>query len=133
MAVLSMKRMDLFALKKDRKLILETLQRLGVVEISEMESSEIFSKINTDSSQLTYNKNSDVAKHALEVLEKNVPEKKGIFSSLYGRKNISQKDYYNFVENETEIMRIANEIIAIDRSMYEKMPKFLKKKCVWSR
>ena len=42
MSVLPMKRIFIAALKKDRKHILETLQRLGVVEINVDESKKIF-------------------------------------------------------------------------------------------
>ena len=40
MAVLQMQRISLCALKKDRKAILETLQRRGVVEISDVALEE---------------------------------------------------------------------------------------------
>ena len=36
MAVLAMKKVNICALKKDRKAVLETLQRLGMVEISDL-------------------------------------------------------------------------------------------------
>ena len=50
MAVLQMQRISLCALKKDRKAILETLQRRGVVEISDValeENDNFFQKSDT--------------------------------------------------------------------------------------
>lgn len=48
MAVLQMQRISICALKKDRKQILETLQRRGVVEISDLVLEDgVFEKSDT--------------------------------------------------------------------------------------
>ena len=48
MAVLQMQRISICALKKDRKSILETLQRRGVVEISDLALQDsVFEKADT--------------------------------------------------------------------------------------
>ena len=49
MAVLQMQRVSICALKKDRKAILERLQSLGIMEVSQLaeEEDEIFQRMDT--------------------------------------------------------------------------------------
>ena len=62
MAVLAMKRISIYALKSNRKKILELLQRRGAVEIdSPKEADDVFSKTDTASARLTFEKNAQQA------------------------------------------------------------------------
>ena len=49
MAVVKMDRLTVYGLKKNRKKILETLQRLGVVEVCVTKAEEGFAPLDTDS------------------------------------------------------------------------------------
>ena len=52
MAVVPMKRLELFALRRDRKAILELLQRRGVVEVESTQASgEVFRQADTSQAQ----------------------------------------------------------------------------------
>ena len=44
MAILPMKRIHIYALLKDRKSILELLQRFGAVQLADLEEDELFIK-----------------------------------------------------------------------------------------
>lgn len=114
MAVLSMKKVNICALKKDRKSILETLQRLGLVEVSDLdENLSDFKKIDTFNMRSVFEKNKVIAQNALEILEKYLPEEKGFLDSIRGQNEISKENYYIFANETEEIMRVATEIVRI--------------------
>ena len=94
MSVLPMKRIMICALKKDRKQILELLQRQGAVEIDHaVQEDSVFQKTDMSSSRTAFEKNAVLARQALEVLENHAPEKKSMLSALEGRKDLSVEEY----------------------------------------
>ena len=83
MSVAAMKRVMICALKKDRKKILETLQRRGVMEITGGMEDEVFHHQDTGNAQSLFTKNSELAGQALKILDKHAPESKSLLSSSY--------------------------------------------------
>ncbi len=118
MAVLPMKRITVYGLKKDRKAVLEAIQRMGTVEIRD--AGDDLNKVDTASFQATFLKASNQARSALEILSKYVPKKSSIFASLEGRKELSEKTYYGFMDSIDEIGRIASGIISLSKGIAEK-------------
>ena len=87
MAVLKMQRLGLCALKKNRKELLELLQRRGVLDIdTDAAEDEVFRKTDTSQARADFEKEIQLAEHALEILQQYVPEHKGMLSSLEGKK-----------------------------------------------
>lgn len=120
MAILPMQRIHIYALKKHRKAILETLQRKGVVEITDVALEDsVFVKENTVSSRTSYMKNASTAAQAAGVLSEYIETKKSLLSSFEGRQPISKDNYYMFVEDANEIMRIAYEILSYKKEITE--------------
>lgn len=116
MAILSMRKLTVCALKKDRKSLLETLQRLGTVEVLDLsENDESMRKIDTFNMRSIFEKNKILAQNALEVLEKYVPEEKIFLGSIAGQEQISKESYYIFADETEEIMRVANEIVRLEK------------------
>ena len=116
MAVLPMKKVNICALKKDRKSVLETLQRLGLVEVSDLDkNSTDFKTIDTFNMRSVFDKNKFIAQNALEILEKYLPEEKVFLSSIRGQNDISKENYYIFANETEEIMRVANEIVRLSK------------------
>ena len=94
MAVLQMRRVSICALKKDRKEILEKLQAMGVMEMSQiLEEETDFQKMDTQGARNTFEKKAVLADFALDILQEYVPEKKSLLSSLEGKKLIDKEDY----------------------------------------
>lgn len=121
MAIVKMKKLALCALKKDRKNILESLQRAGVVQVEDGEmQDELFEKIDTKQSMEVFRSNAKVASDALEILDHFTVSKGKKVSSLVGRDSISKEDYYEFVDNAQEIMRIAYTICDAQNTISEK-------------
>ena len=116
MAVLPMKKVNICALKKDRKSVLETLQRLGLVEVSDLDkNSTDFKTIDTFNMRSVFDKNKFIAQNALEILEKYIPEEKVFLNSIRGQNDISKENYYIFANETEEIMRVANEIVHLSK------------------
>ena len=66
MAVLQMERIHLLAMKRDRKKILELLQRRGIVEIQDAGGrDDVFDKMDTSATRTLLEKNADTAAQAV--------------------------------------------------------------------
>ena len=90
LSVRNMQRITIYALKKHRKAILESLQRKGVLEVENLELEDsAFVKEETAQKQALFLKTSSAAGQACEVLCSYFPEKKNLFSMFEGRKPIS--------------------------------------------
>lgn len=121
MAKVEMKKISIYGLKKNRKEVMEKIQRLGVIQIEDLKLSDsVFDKQNTSQSRHIFDKNADIAREAVAVLNSYIPEGKSLFSTFEGRKEISVEDYYNFVSNDTEIMRIAYDIYNLQKQISDK-------------
>lgn len=113
MALSEMKRITICGLKKDRKAVLEMLQRSGAVEIDDTDMSEYgFEKMDTLSSQATFLKAISNIESALEILEKYEPEKKSVFAALEGRKSIDVDEYYSSASRCSDCMNTVSKINA---------------------
>lgn len=120
MAVRKMKHITVFGLRKYRKSVMEHLQRCGVVEIRNTDLEDtIFYKQDTSQQSNIFHKNSALAMKASEIIDKNCEIKKPLLSSFEGRKVISSEDYYKFVDENEEIMRIGYRVLALDKSVSE--------------
>ena len=79
MAIVQMQRINICALKKNRKAILERLQELGAMEVDiRLEDEELCEKQDVSSSRSTFERRSQTADQALRILDEYAPEKKGI-------------------------------------------------------
>ena len=120
MAVLPMKRIQLCALSKDRKSLLDLLQRRGVVELCDApEEDSVFRKVDMSAQRMVFEKCISVATQALDVLEHNVPEKKPLLAMLEGRKELSPDLYEIYNAEQEEIMRVAHRLVALSKAVAE--------------
>ena len=128
MAVLPMKRVFIAALRKDRKPLLETLQRLGVVEIKNEDLAEltggeddgVFKKLDTTSARSTFEKNATLATQALEVLDASAPpEKEGLLATFAGRKQIDEARYKELVGKRENIMDMVYKLNSLYKQKVE--------------
>lgn len=120
MAVLQMQRINIYALKKDRKPILEMLQRRGVVEIKDISKEDkVFHKTDTSNAKSIFEKNISTARDAVELLNRYAPEKKSMLSSLNGRKSVSVEDYASFKDKYGKTVDTANRILSYNKAIAE--------------
>ena len=121
MAVLKMCKINICAMKKDRKKILELLQLKGCLEVHEkVKEDKVFEKVNTATQISLYERQAALTDNALEILEAYIPEEKSMLSSLEGKKVISSDDYYEIVNKRNEINGLVNDIIEQKKSIDEK-------------
>ena len=70
MAVMQMQRVSICALKRDRKAILEKLQTMGVMEMTQVLDDESgFEKMDTQGARTTLEKKANLADLALDILQ----------------------------------------------------------------
>lgn len=124
MAVLPMQRITIYGMKKNRKAILEALQRRGIVDVNEVNKDDFGSAgnveiLDTSQSQAIFSKRISAAESALEILKGYAPEKKGLLSSFEGRRDLSVDNYYSYVDDSDRIMQAINDVNGLAKSIAE--------------
>ena len=120
MSVLAMKRIMICGLRKDRKAVMEEVQRLGVVEVhSDSEDDDVFQKVRMPISGSEFDRSIHDAEAALEVLETYEPEKAGLLASFKGRTIMDVERYEGFKEEMPEIQSIIRQILEKSKTIAE--------------
>ena len=110
MAVLQMQKISICALKKDRKAVLEKLQRMKVMEISQiLEEDPDFTTMDTRQERMELEKSASLSDQALEILDRYAPEKKSMFSALEGKALIEAGDYEKVVDQKEQLLLYSQE------------------------
>ena len=118
MAVLSMKKIYICAMKKHRKAVLEKLQSLGAMQIqTDGEEDEVFKKSSTASKKSKYEKRVQNTDSALEILNQYSPEKSSLFASLEGKKEVDDKKMDEIIANRYKINLIVGQIQDINKEI----------------
>lgn len=120
MAVLKMCKITICALKKNRKAVLERLQSMGVVEIqSDVESAEGFARMDTSGSRAQFERNAQMADHALAVLDEIAPEQKSMLASLEGKMPVTEDDFAEISLKQEFYKSQVNEILQAQKKIAE--------------
>ncbi len=126
MAILQMQRVNIYALTKHCKSVIEALQRMGVMEIEQLDVSDsVFYKEDTSAQQAAYRRNASTMKSASEILSTFVKYKKSLLSSLEGRKPLSKDEYYRRTEDYAKILNVAYGIIRDNKKIIENKAKIV--------
>lgn len=127
MAVLQMQRMSICALKRDRKVILEKLQSMGVMEINHiLEEDEDFHRMDTANAKSSFEKAAAMADQALDILQYYAPVKQSMLSSLAGKELVDRDRYSSVVQKSDVLLKTARRIQALDKESAEKKAAILK-------
>jgi V/A-type H+-transporting ATPase subunit I len=128
MAVLQMKKVLICALKKDRKAVLEFLQRKGTLEIcADQDYDEVFKSEDKSASMRIFVKNADKADDALRILNEYNPEKKKLTEALEGRKEVTEEEFSECIATQNETIALCDELIALERDVAETHAQIVKK------
>jgi len=117
-----MKRVMICALKKDRKAVLELLQRQGVVQVENPQcdaADPVFIQTDKSAEAAMFRKYAQSAGEALAVLNHAAPQKKGLLSSLEGRRRLSVEEFDGLVLKRDEILTNCRAILSLDRERIE--------------
>ncbi len=126
MAVMQMDRICVCALKRDRKPLLEFLQRQGTVEVIKTDSGGVFSSTDTTRSCALFEKNARTAATALEILNRHCPADAPLLGFLSGRKAISATESDAFAQRWGERLAAADRLIALEREIAQAQNDILK-------
>ncbi len=127
MAMLKMKRINIYALIDHCDDILETLQRRGVLEIENVDIEDsVFFKEDTSSIQAQYLKSSKTAQRAREILSEYTKDKKSLLSSFKGRKPLSSSEYEKLVESSNDTLKAAYDIVSYKKNIEQNEAEILK-------
>ena len=127
MAVLQMQRISICALKKDRKPILEKLQSMGVIELSQIiEEDQDFHKLDTINARMSFEKAAASTDGALEILDAYAPVKKSMLSSLEGKDLVEKAAYRQVLDRKEDLLKKVKEIHALDKERAEQTANILK-------
>lgn len=119
MAMLRMQRINIYALLKYCKDILEALQRRGVVEIENVDIEDsVFFKEDTSAIQAQYTGSAKTAREAREILSRYAPkQKKGLLSAFKGREQLTRAKYDELAEQTQDILKVAYDIISYQKDI----------------
>lgn len=119
MAVLQMQRISICGLKDQKKGILETLQRLGNVQVKDfVKEDDVFKKPGRPLTAAEFERSIHDAENALDVLNTYEPDESsgGLFS---GREFIEVKDYHEFALVKKSVTDKVDKILALNKKIAE--------------
>jgi len=120
MAIQSIDRIRLYAMKSDRKDILELLQRRGLIEIKDAgEADEVFTKMNTVDSRAKFERYASIACEAQQIIKKMFPTKDEGFAFLKGRATITHDDSVAFYDKAAGILGDVQSIVRFRQEITE--------------
>lgn len=126
MAILKMKRVSIYALSRFSKDILETLQRLGVMQVERCDIEDsVFYKTDGSGYSASFLRSAAVMKQAVDVIEEYVKEKKGLLSSFEGRTPLSTAEYERLASQNSEVLKIAYKLIGYKKKIAENKAKLI--------
>ncbi|MGI6161236.1 MAG: V-type ATP synthase subunit I [Christensenellales bacterium] len=118
MAVLPMNKICICAIKKDRKDLLEFLQRQGCVEVKDgAKEDNIFTKTDTSGTRSTLKKGFEAAVSCGEILDRYCNIKRPMTAFLHGRKSISVQESNDFYNQKNQVLSAANHIIHLENTI----------------
>ena len=120
MIILQTQKIHICALKKNRKQILEELQRTGRVQIEPGgQEDEIFRHMDTASACSAFEKRAQNAEAALKVLETYAPEKQSPLAFLEGKKIISRREYENGTLEREQVLKDISAVLSCQKDIGE--------------
>lgn len=118
MSKVEMRKIEIVALNRDRKKIIERLQRRNAVEISQIDDERL-SKIKTDTNIAAFERNISTAVSALECLNRYTGFKPPLLSELNGRKAVSTKEFAENAARANEYLSVCHSILDFSKSVDE--------------
>lgn len=123
MAKLKMKSIELIAPLEQSKEIVDLLQRMGTVELTDCEEGDALYKLSTGVTVSTFERFLIAAESAQKTLDKYAPQKKGLIkgllSSFDGRKEVEFSDYLKKSDRADDILRECYKINSLEGDIRE--------------
>lgn len=125
MTVLKMQQVEIIALQRDAKAIVEFLQRSGVIEISRKPDDETIPDaegeplivLQTHTNIAQFDKTLQMVNSAISLLDTYAPSQKKLLSGLSGRRELSLSDFKEHASRIDSSLRTAREINALSQKI----------------
>lgn len=118
-----MKSIELIAPLEQSKEIVDLLQRMGTVELTDCEEDDALYKLSTGVTVSTFERFLTAAESAQKTLDKYAPQKKGLIkgllSSFDGRKEVEFSDYLKKSDRADDILRECYKINSLEGDIRE--------------
>jgi len=126
MAILKMQRISIYALSRYSKDVLETLQRMGVMEIENLNVEDsVFYKTDNTPLSSSFMRSASLMTQAADIVTEYEKEKKGLLSSLAGRTTLSVKEYEEIASRNPEALDVAYKLIGYKKKITENKAKII--------
>lgn len=99
--------------------ILDRLQRMGVMQIEQVDCGEMFSNPDTLQLRHTFEQTAASIRTAIDALDSCAPKKSGLLDSFKPRPELGQKDYSDLLESSDKLLRRCAHITKCRRSIDE--------------
>jgi len=119
MAKQKMQKLRIVALRKDRKKVLEKLQRLGAVEPKQAAADDVLRSIDTSQQRAQFDEAIKSIDAALGILQEYWPEKKPFLSGYRPRTEITGAQYDEVLANSETTMGVCRNVIKWHKRMGE--------------
>lgn len=120
MAIVKMQKLGICANKRKRKPILETLQKLGTVEIfTDDIEDEALSRMDTQEARVHFERNADSFDRALKLLDAYAPVKTKGLSLFAGKDPVNRSEYERVISNLAEYLDEVSLILKSDKEISE--------------
>lgn len=120
MAILNMKRIEILGLQKDRKAIIEWLQRQGSVQLDELQDEEQhFTNLPTQATVTQLERYDSTVDSALEVLNRYTSGKGGLLDSFAPREAMTTAEYLKKSEKVDETLGKCKQINALYKKIQD--------------
>ena len=115
-----MKHIEIIAMQKDAKKIVDLLQRLGTVDVTERDAEDETEELNLFPTRTSLNqleKTSASIQHAIALVEEFSTVKKPFLSGFAGREELTAEEFNARAAKNDETMKIVYDIEALDRKI----------------
>ena len=120
MAILNMKRIEILGLQKDRKKIIEFVQRQGCVQLDEMqEEGQHFTNLPTQQTVTQLERYESTVDSALEVLNRYTSGKGGLLDSFAPREEMSTTEYLEKSKKVDETLGKCKQLNALYKKIQD--------------
>ena len=117
MSVVQMKKLTVAALKKNRKAIIERLQKEGVMDILPGVPEEGTQRMETLTAEQRYDRHGGIARDAVEILNSYMPEKKGFFESLNGKEEVREEELQRISDHHVAVLNDGRAIVRLQKEI----------------
>ena len=115
-----MKWVRIYALRSQRKPLLEWLQRAGMLEIEAGEDPEEgFVRLVKEEEAAGFERSATAAKQALAALDEVAPDKKGLLSAFTGRREMPLEEFEGYAGRSVEIMQDCRRLLNMQKRRAE--------------